>query len=227
MDIAILDDEIYYLNEISCMIRETFSNDTIHCFQHVQELLAYKGKVDLLLLDIEMPEVDGVVFAKENSRNFPYVVFVSSHTERVFNAFDMNVVGFIPKQSLKENLIPCIRDLKQKLENTYLIKLKTSVGVYNVRLSDIVYIESKEDCIYMTTNKEEVRLTIVSLSKLKDNLNSSFCFISRNCLVNLHDIKVFQPETHTIIMNNGSKLKVSDRRWKPLLYAYNEVVNVL
>ena len=62
---------------------------------------------DLFILDIEMPNLDGMELAKvikEHIKN-PVIIFLTSYTDYVYNAFEVEAFRFIPKENMKDKKI--------------------------------------------------------------------------------------------------------------------------
>ena len=93
--IAICDDEKYMLDEIAKMVSKFFRNKkieiTILKFLSGRELLKYKKTIDIVFLDIQMKEIDGMATAKvlreQNYRGF--LIFITILQEMVFQSFEV------------------------------------------------------------------------------------------------------------------------------------------
>lgn len=110
--IAICDDEAVSRENMEMMCRAFFEEreisvgmPEIHVFASGKEMTASGGDYDILLLDIEMPEQDGIRIKEffETNRKRTRIIFTTSHRERVLEAFGKNVVSFLVKPFCKED----------------------------------------------------------------------------------------------------------------------------
>lgn len=216
---AVVDDEIRCCKEIERLLKEHFPQDDVVTYTNVISLLKEQKEVDLLLLDLEMPEIDGKKFV-ETQDSYPNIIYVSSHDERVFDVFSNKVLGFVSKQKLKETLIPTIEE-KFIHGNIMKIVLHTSVGDVEVLEKCIIYFHSKDTMVTAYTSTKVLNLTITSLKQLDLN-ETLFLQVNRNHCINLRNIYEFHAKTHEIVMSNMECIKVSRRNWTKLLTAYRK-----
>lgn len=106
MNICICDDEIHERKMIREICEEYFRGTEIPyqiCeAENGLKALEQVGQIDLLILDIEMPEMDGVTLKNrlQDDSVQSKVIFVTSHDELMPEAFGMNVIGFVSKEWL-------------------------------------------------------------------------------------------------------------------------------
>lgn len=151
-------------------------------FANGDEVLSFGKKIDLLILDIEMPGTDGFVVRKsllvreENTM----IIYVTDHDEWMGDSFGINVHGFVPKRLLED-----------KLEGMLLTALK-QLSRPSVELADgiesrlVVYVKAETPyCrIYFQDGHDEMlRLGIDSLAEKL--LSADFIRVHRSYLVNL------------------------------------------
>lgn len=227
MNIALVDDELVCLQMIEAILMRDFSHFKIDSFLSTKALLESETIYDILLLDIEMPNEDGIQFAKEHYQRYQRVVFISSHNERVFDAFYMNITGFIPKDKIEEMLIPKINEIVIAIENNNYLKLRTKDGETRFNQNNILYFANEEQNIIAYLLQGRIPLTITSLRKLITQLEDDFILINRNVIINLNHIHMFSKHTHEITMVDDKIFTVSARKWSILLHKYNERVNSL
>ena len=101
MKIYICDDEPKILSDISSKVKDTLSGFDISEFTSGKSLLEAiaENSCDILLLDIDMPEISGLDIAKELAMmtEKPLLVFVTSHDELVYDSFKFHPFGFVRK----------------------------------------------------------------------------------------------------------------------------------
>ena len=119
-----------------------------------------QNKVDLLFLDIKMPDISGIEFA-QILKNGPLVVFTTAYSEYAVQGFDLDAVDYLLKPfSLARFTKACNKALEMKnvrgAEAPDFIFLKTGYEEEKVYLKDILYIEAAGN--YMTYVLKERKL---------------------------------------------------------------------
>jgi len=214
MNCIIVDDDI-----LTCKILEEYANKStalnlISTFSDplaARDILTIRQDIDLVILDIQMPELNGFEFI--GSLDFPpNIIIVSSTEEFAFKAFDFNVVDYLLKPvtysrfckavdktiryfSHKEPTNNCCEEIFIK-EGTSLIKLK---------LTEIIYIEALEN--YITLNTGNHRYTIHFTMKAIENHFSSGIFIRvhRSFIINKSMIQSIKENTIDILIGGSVK----------------------
>lgn len=119
-----------------------------------------QNKVDLLFLDIKMPDISGIEFA-QILKNGPLVVFTTAYSEYAVQGFDLDAVDYLLKPfSLARFTKACNKALEMKnvrgIGAPDFIFLKTGYEEEKVYLKDILYIEAAGN--YMTYVLKERKL---------------------------------------------------------------------
>ena len=166
---------------------------------------------DLLLLDIEMPEVTGMELAEKIRPFLPdiKIIFITSHIEYAIDAFELSVFRYVPKSELEQRLPGALRDAVRLLEledgRTYTIQ--TSSRLEKIPYKEILFIEreGRNACIATKDGMAKVRK---SLQQVWEELDSEeFIFIDRGCIVNL--IHVMQVREGMAVLKDGKTLPIS------------------
>ena len=221
--IAIIDDSKVFREKILQLLLQKFDHNQISAFPNIKEYEISTGYYDLLLLDIELKTEDGIAYVKRNSDKQRYVIYVTSHSDYVYDAFYPTVVGFIPKDQLNERLIEKI-DLVETLVNqikTY--QFQTLNGKCFVEEDKILYIyyEDQTVCIKIENQKIPLYASTRSLKEIQQNLSDNFYLISRNYIINMKKIQQLITSSHEVLMPENIKLKVSDHKWANFKTAYH------
>lgn len=110
-------------------------------------------KIDIVLLDIEMPHVDGISLARELKRLSPnvLVIFITFYEKYVYESFQVQPYRFIPQrcleQMLPEALMDAVRQTESNHESYYLAE--NQKGIEKIPLEQILYIWHKEKYAYI------------------------------------------------------------------------------
>ena len=107
LKIAICDDEAIYRENTEKVCNDYFQGDgkafgdevAMFTFSSGKELMDSSEEYDVLFLDVEMPDSDGICVKEcfEKNRKKTRIIFLTSHEERAFEAFGKNVMYFLRK----------------------------------------------------------------------------------------------------------------------------------
>lgn len=154
MRIGICDDEKYARQEVQKLCELFFDENCIEHnyieFESGEEVLTYSTKqdsspIDLLFLDVEMEGVDGIRLKEQllRQRTIERIVFVTSHKDRVFDAFGQKTIGFISKPPTYERVGKMLTIAREeKHENVELEFAGYKGERYRIRLEDVVYFKA-------------------------------------------------------------------------------------
>ncbi len=188
MRIAICDDQKVYREDIveHCKRLLQGENVSYSCFGSGEELLAAEEWFDFLFLDIEMSGMDGIQVKDllEMQKVQAKIVFLTSHEERMIEAFGANVIGFLQKPVQEEKLLPVIEKMKLFLDRKT-VEWEDDGRLYTVYAEDIQYIEVQDKYTNVVIG-EKRHLVRRSLNEWEELLpESDFARANRSCLVNL------------------------------------------
>lgn len=173
-------------------------------FSNGMEILEYKEELDILVLDIEMGGISGIETKDrlQCSGSHTYIIFVTNHGELVKLAFGVNVVGFIEKKDLEEQL-PIVFGTTLQMAASFVIL----EGEMNSK--DIAYIEYKHNYSGLFFANGTSHLLKESISSLEEKLKrADFIRVHRSILVNMNYIEKIDGKQLYI---NGKKIAMSER----------------
>lgn len=172
MKAALCDDEIFFRDQLKKALPEIDPEIDIHEFSNGKDLIRSKTKFDLIFLDIEMPEIDGMETAarlREHSVD-SLIVFLTSHVERVFDAFKVDAFRFLPKPINPEQLLEVYRSAKEIMDKQEKVVINQKGRIYELNLNDVVYIEAYGDGTYIYDKKNNVYECSVQLKEWNSRL---------------------------------------------------------
>ena len=200
---VIIDDEPIARDIIRDYILKINELEIIAEFNKPVEAIAFlnENKTDLLFLDINMPEINGIHFAKSLS-NPPAIIFTTAYREFAANGFELQAVDYLVKPIPFDRFLKAVNhflqlhsksvgmisaEIREKPEDEFIL-LKDSKKTHKVYLSDIKYIESDGDYIrfYLQNRKLMIR---GSLSFMETLLPSTrFLRIHNSYIINLKKV---------------------------------------
>ena len=167
---------------------------------------------DLILLDIEMPEVTGMELSKRIKPFLPNikVIFITSHIEYAIDAFELAIFRYVPKNDLENRLKTAVADAAKLIEleagKEYIIQ--AAGRMEKIPYRDIFHIRrdgGKNSEIYSNAGVSKVRK---SLQQVFEELAApEFIFIDRGCIVNI--IQIMKVAEGMAFLKNGETLPIS------------------
>lgn len=216
--IGICDDEISTCSEIETCIQQRFRNksDSVEVFvwnsaESFINDVPEKTDLDILFLDIELPEKNGVdvgYYIRESMMNVGmHIIYISSKTSYALDLFDIHPYNFFVKPLSCEKICSEIEKLLQldrqdKRFFTYIY----NKSQYRVLYGNIIYLKSDKHQINIICSDSEKRY----VGKLKQELNRLpvyFVMVNQSIVVNIRHIKEFL--LNEIVMDNGDYIAIS------------------
>lgn len=169
---------------------------------------------DLLLLDIEMPSLSGIQFAKSLPVT-PMIIFISSHSSYAADAFDVDAIDYLVKPVQPHRLMRAVEKARQLMElkmavageegfkknneDSFFIKDKNSYVKIGYR--ELLYAESLGDFVTIYLEDGSKKVALVNMKHLERQLPTEwFTRISRTHLVNNHKITAI--DSNMVSLNN-------------------------
>ncbi len=224
MNCIIIDDDKVAQKAIEFLINKTNSLCLIGTFENPNKALEIltTEKIDLIFLDIEMPEISGIDFLK-NFGDLPQIIVCSSKKEYAVDAFEYNVTDYLVKPINYERFTKALNRVKEEqesfknnTEDTFFIKNK---GTYvNVSAKEIIYFEALSDyvCVYTKTNRYIISSTMRAIeSKL---LKKEFIRVHRSFIIRIDKIKTIEDG---FVLLGDKSIPVSKSHKKELLNQLN------
>ena len=194
----IVDDEQPARQELKFLIEEAGGIEVVDeadCATQAIESLK-NHPCDVLFLDINMPDANGMNLAKAIStlKYPPCVVFVTAYSEYAVDAFDVKAVDYLLKPVELDRLKRAIKKVednvrtKVKIQKSKSIPCEKSGKRVMIATSDIKYCVARDDYAYVVTDEGKFFSTI-SLSQIERELEGfEFMRVHRGYLVSLNDV---------------------------------------
>lgn len=168
-----------------------------YCSNPLQAIeIIEKQSIDLIFLDINMPKLSGIEFLR-TFKNPPLVVLTTAYTDYAMEGYELNVLDYLVKPFSFARFLKAVQKAEQQyqlLQNTNpeekseSVFIKSNKKSYQVRYSDIVYIEGLGDYIKIYTERSHL-VTNLSMKKIEELLPSTeFYRIHKSHIVNVKKI---------------------------------------
>ncbi|GEO07329.1 DNA-binding response regulator [Adhaeribacter aerolatus] len=168
--VVVVDDEPLALEILAGYLKETDNIQSVTLFSKAREALQYleSQNADLLLLDIEMPEMTGIKFLEQLS-DPPLTIFTTAYRNYAFEGFELGVIDFLLKPisfSRFSTAIGKVQDfLALKLHDTQLeseelapefVFIKSGVNRIKLQFNEVTHIQGLKDYAIIHTAKEKI-----------------------------------------------------------------------
>lgn len=167
--------------------------DSLDAFDYLQE---HAKEVDILFLDINMPELNGLNLGKIIRKLNPgmKIVFVTAYREYAVDAFEIQAFDYLLKpysEDRIEKLLSRLSVEKKQISNKVSISVGEKIMVFNTEDIIVVEADKKESRVYTT---KECYLTKMKISDWEEQLpENQFYRCHRSYLVNLSKVREIEP----------------------------------
>ncbi|WP_341835058.1 LytTR family DNA-binding domain-containing protein [Chitinophaga pollutisoli] len=205
-----LDDEPLALEIIADFAAKAPFRMELTTFTNASRALGFlqQEPVDLIFLDIKMPDITGIQFIKSLKRP-PMVIFTTAYEEYALDGYNLDVVDYLLKPIPFERFIKAVTKAEEyrsisapRQPETDYIFVKTEYRIIKINLEDILYIEALKDYIKIYTANQPI-LTLKSLKSFETRLpKDKFMRVHRSYLVAMN--KINSVERNTVMIANQS-----------------------
>ncbi|PTS93576.1 DNA-binding response regulator [Pedobacter sp. HMWF019] len=188
------------------------------------EYLAGKS-IDLLFLDIDMPDISGIDLAKA-LKNKPMIIFTTAYKQFAYDGFELEAVDYLLKpidfQRFSKSVFKAIAIRNSKMqapptEDDAAIYVHAEYRAIKILLRDIEYVESMEDYIKIHLTEGKSVVTLMSLKKAEELLpDTQFKRIHRSYIIPLAKIRSVQNkkiQLHQILLPIGESYAEQVKKW--------------
>ena len=207
MNCIIVDDNKLARTALKQLIAQVEFLDLKEEFSNAIDTFNYLGKdsIDLIFLDIEMPDMTGIELIK-NLNKRPIIIFITSQKSYAIEAFELNVADYIVKPVTLSRFMTAVSRAKELFENKgqkveieenrkdYIFVRSNSV-LTKIKIDDIVYIQALGD--YVNIYSFDKRYTVhITLRGMEEKLPiGKFHRLHRSYLVALDHVDVIEEGT--------------------------------
>ena len=224
----IVDDEQHALDLLSALLKYIPDLQNEGTFTSAFEALSYISThdINLIFLDIEMPEISGIDFSKriiELKKNLA-VIFTTAHNEYLLDALHVNAVDYLLKPISFSMLQESVERFKQRNKDTFTESLKNFLEAsqrrklrFNTRNGFITFFEDeiifiKADGVYcniLLKNEKEITIS-QNLGKIEEQIQlPELIKIHRSVIVNANFIfEVNKGKKEVVLVLDGTSIKL-------------------
>lgn len=175
-----------------------------------------ENKIDLILLDIELPEMSGIELTKNLRKPSPLIIFITSKKEYAVEAFELNVVDYLVKPITTSRFLQAIEKAREVLasgteqvsiEPDEFIFIRDGNIIRRIKADDILYAEAMGDYvkIHLPNKFYAIHTTLKSVEERL--ATHRFVRVHRSYIVGINKIDGIQDGALVV---NGKSLPVAD-----------------
>jgi two-component system, LytTR family, response regulator len=212
----VIDDEPKALEVIERYCQKSSLIDLKATFREPLKAIEYlnREKVDLIFLDINMPDIDGMQLVQTLSPR-PMIIFTTAYSNYAVESYNLNAIDYLLKPITFErflaavnkavNLIATKNITSTKSADTETVFIKSGPQTYQVKVADILYLE--KDGNYITVHLKDKQIL------MRENMGDIFDLVPATAFVRVHKSYVVAMkhitliEMHQLIIN-GQKIPV-------------------
>ncbi len=218
-----IDDEPLAVKKIAAYIQKVPFLELVAECRNASEAMSQleKNDIQLLFVDINMPDISGMEFVKSLT-NKPYIVFTTAYSEYAVEGFQVDAADYLLKPISFTNFLKAVNKVKNLIElnaksRNESIKatanhlfVKSDYKIIRIGLDDIKYIESQHEYIKIHLIHSKPVLTQLSMKSIEEQLPPArFMRVHRSFIVNLAMISVI--ERNRIVFDGTVYIPVSDQ----------------
>ena len=184
--------------------------------------LLQQHTVDLLFLDIQMPDLTGIELLKV-LKNPPLTVFTTAYSEHALEGYSLDVVDYLLKPisfdrffravnkalefaSYRQSHHPPTSSSAHSPSSTDYFFVKSDYKIIKIDFSEVIFIEGMREYVRIHTDEQKI-VTLLSMQKIADMLPTTvFARIHRSHIINMAQIDEIQGNT---VYLGGHQLPIS------------------
>lgn len=229
LQIAICDDEQFYREKIRSLLevylKEQDLSYEIRLFLSGEEFLAEnenKVKYDIVFLDINMNEVDGIQTAMEIRafHSHTYIVFITAFINYVLEGYKVDAVRYLMKDGMERSLGECMDAILQRMRVAR-VAFSFLEGDRSLYTDNLLYVESrKHKSIFYYMETELVQYQLYDkLDHIEEKLEGcGFLRIHKSFLANMKHIRKIS--NYTVLLDTGTELPVPRKKYQGVKEAF-------
>jgi two-component system, LytTR family, response regulator len=228
--VLVVDDEPLARSGLAALVRKDPELDCVgECGDGQAAIAAIESlKPDLVLLDVQMPEINGFgVVHAIGADKMPPVIFVTAYEEFALQAFRVHALDYIVKpfsdaalaaaldRAKRGHLHRVVATLLPRQDYLTRITVRTAHRMLVVRVADIDWIEAADYCakLHVGAAAHVVRVSLGALERLLDP--ATFVRVHRSAIVNLEKLKEIVSDSSgdgIVVLGDGTKVRLARSR---------------
>ncbi|MBQ0151582.1 MAG: response regulator transcription factor [Chryseobacterium sp.] len=195
-----------YVEKIEVLELVLATENPMDAIQYIQD-----NEVDLVFLDIQMPELSGINFMKIIGEKVHYVL-TTAYAEYALEGYEHNVIDYLLKPISFSRFEKAVEKAKLRLISQTSIEshffVKSSGQLHRILFDDILFIESIKDYVNIKTLQQEY-IVLDTLKSMELQLpETQFARVHKSFIINLKTIKTI--DSKQLCLNNNSEIPIGE-----------------
>ncbi len=214
MNCIILDDDNLSIRVLEEFVERTDDLRLVRSFDNAVDAInkiKEDEAIDLIFLDIEMPEMDGIEFL-ESLKDPPQVIIVTSKDKYAVSAFEYDVTDYLVKPISYSRFYKSVEKARKRYRRDSLdrigkeeIFIKKNSSLVKLKYDDIFWIEALENYVIFNTYDEKYTIHF-TMKAIEQKLPSrKFIRVHRSYIVNTSCIDVIEDNSIVLKIQDGTK----------------------
>ena len=217
-----IDDEPLALKQMAGYILKTPFLELVGRFESAIQAIPFvqENQVDLMFLDISMPDLSGIDFVK-SLEHPPKVVFTTAFSDFAVEGFRVDAVDYLVKPIGYSDFLKAANKAKSWFETKLMAQtqvkyddqflfIKSEYRIVRINFNDIRYIEAMSEYVKIHLTSSSPVMSLLSMKSLENQLPADrFMRVHRSFIVNLTKITVI--ERNRIVFGEDIYIPVSDQ----------------
>lgn len=224
MNIGICDDEKEICLQIRKLILSMAPESQVRYFCSGKQLLAERQRFDILFLDIQMSDMNGMEIARtlRERREDTVLIFVTALKEYVFEAFDVSAFHYLLKPLERDKFASVFQEALREAEKRLRSReealfFQTKSRSFTLLRSDILYVENCRRKVDIHT-LHQTETIYATMARMEELLGNGFFRCHRGYLVNMAYIAQYSADS--ILLHNGEAIYLSREKYNDFVAAY-------
>ncbi|WP_074016914.1 LytR/AlgR family response regulator transcription factor [Fusobacterium massiliense] len=197
----IVEDELPAREELKYFLNEEKEIKLIEEFESPLDTLNFleKNKIDVVFLDINMPDMNGINLGKIISKIYPEVkiIFITAYKDYAVDAFEVKAFDYLLKPYSEERIRNLLKSLVSTKSVDNILNRNTSLKKITINMDEKIYVLSLSDVDYIEANEKETLIfankkryvSKIKISKWEEMLEGyNFYRCHRSYIINLDKI---------------------------------------
>ncbi|GFI42334.1 chemotaxis response regulator protein-glutamate methylesterase [Thomasclavelia cocleata] len=226
--VSICDDDMNFCLTLKNILQKKLKNvDVIDIFLSPFKLIDEIHKYDVLFLDYDLPYMNGISVLKEIQNYSILKIMITNFSHICFDTYQYDLFWFVRKHHFNYDINALIPHLNEELYNNKTSKLyiSSSNKRLSVNFSDIVYVETKSNYLYIHTNKMVYNIRITFRAILPQFKNKLFIIPIYGVIINLNFIEFIDFKKLFIQMRDGRKFPISRNQKRGVMETYGKYIS--
>ncbi len=225
-----IDDEPLALRQIKSYIERTEQLELVAICRSAREAqtIIESEHIDLIFVDINMPDMNGLDFVRSLTHNY-FIVFTTAHSEFALEGFKLNAIDYLLKPFSYDEFMKATQKVVSLVDLVERCRVAESVAAQNeaeeadqgyisvkadyktqlVKISDIVYLESAGEYVRLHIEGGQTITTLFRLKNMEASLPANnFLRVHRSYIVNLKRISSYTKGR--IFLDNGEYIPLGE-----------------